>query len=396
MENQNIIITGIQAWDIEIGSNCKNIALEFSKKNRVLYVNPPLDRISSIKNKTDKNVKKRLDIIAGKISPYEFINDNLCVFNPPTIIESMNWLPTFIFRKLNWINNKRFASKIKLALKKLDFNNFILFTDSDMFRSKHLKELLNPDQFIYYTRDNLMTVPYWKKHGKKLEPEIIASANTVVANSPYLAQIASLHNKYSYYVGQGCDTDSFKTKPSNIPHDLKGIKSPTIGYTGLLTSRRLDIKIIETIAKEKPDWSIVLVGPEEDSFASSSLHDMDNVYFLGSKKPEELPAYVHYFDVCINPQITNELTKGNYPRKIDEYLAAGKPTIVTYTPTMDVFKNYCYLAKTKKDYVKKIEKALIENNEALEFARKDFASSHTWENNVTEIWASLKKSNILN
>ena len=34
MENKNIIITGIQAWDIEIGSNCKNIALELSKKKQ--------------------------------------------------------------------------------------------------------------------------------------------------------------------------------------------------------------------------------------------------------------------------------------------------------------------------------------------------------------------------
>ena len=36
---RDIVIIGIQAWDIEIGSNCKNIALELSKTNRVLYVN---------------------------------------------------------------------------------------------------------------------------------------------------------------------------------------------------------------------------------------------------------------------------------------------------------------------------------------------------------------------
>lgn len=390
MKNQEIIITGIQPWDIEIGSNCKNIALELSKKNRVLYVNPPLDRISSILNKTDKNIKKRLDIIAGKISPYEFINDNLCVFNPPTIIESMNWLPTFIFRKLNWINNKRFASKIKLALKKLDFNNYILFTDSDMFRSKHLKELLNPNQFIYYTRDNLMTVPYWKKHGELMEPEIISSADLVVANSPHLAKIASIHNKHSYYVGQGCDTEAFKIKPKTIPIDLKKIMRPIIGYTGLLTSRRLDIEIIEKIAINKPDWNIVLVGPQEESFKNSILHQIKNIHFLGSKRPDELPAYVHYFDVCINPQIINELTKGNYPRKIDEYLSTGKPVVASYTPTMEVFKSYCYLAKNISDYILLIKKALAENDSSLKRSRIQFASSHTWEENVSQINKAIK------
>ena len=391
MENQNIIITGIQAWDIEIGSNCKNIALELSKKNKVLYINPPLDRISSIKNKNDKKVKKRLDIIAGKISPYEFINNNLCVFTPPVIIESMNWLPTFIFRKWNLINNKRFARQIKIAIKELSFKDFTLFTDSDMFRSKHLKELLNPSKFIYYTRDNLMTVPYWKKHGEIMEPEIISSADLVVANSPHLAKMASIHNKHSYYVGQGCDIEAFKIKPKKIPLDLKKINRPIIGYTGLLTSRRLDIDIIEKIATNNLDWNIVLVGPQEESFKKSILHKRKNIHFLGSKRPEELPAYVHSFDVCINPQIINELTKGNYPRKIDEYLSTGKPVVASYTPTMEVFKNHCYLAKNISDYILQIKKALTENNSSLQRSRIQFASSHTWEENVAKIGNATKQ-----
>ena len=35
IKNRDIVVFGIQAWDIEIGSNCKNIALEFAKNNRV-------------------------------------------------------------------------------------------------------------------------------------------------------------------------------------------------------------------------------------------------------------------------------------------------------------------------------------------------------------------------
>ena len=33
--NRDIIIVGQQPWDVEIGSNCKDIAIEFSKYNRV-------------------------------------------------------------------------------------------------------------------------------------------------------------------------------------------------------------------------------------------------------------------------------------------------------------------------------------------------------------------------
>ena len=62
----DIIITGQQAWDVEIGSNCKNIAVEFSKNHRVLYVNSPLDRISLMKNGDDPKITRRKNVIAKK------------------------------------------------------------------------------------------------------------------------------------------------------------------------------------------------------------------------------------------------------------------------------------------------------------------------------------------
>ena len=40
----NFVVFGLQPWDIEIGSNCKDIALELAKDHKVLYVNAPLSR----------------------------------------------------------------------------------------------------------------------------------------------------------------------------------------------------------------------------------------------------------------------------------------------------------------------------------------------------------------
>ena len=50
----------------------------------------------------------------------------------------------------------------------------------------------------------------------------------------------------------------------------------------------------------------------------------------------------------LNPQLLNEVTIGNYPRKIDEYLAMGKPTVATKTEGMSVFADYTYLAEDKE------------------------------------------------
>ena len=374
MNNLDIIITGLQPWHSNIGGNSKNIAEEFSKTNRVIFINPPLDRKTKyLNNETKEN--------NGLIK----LKNNLWVYSPPTILESVNWMPRILFRFFNRKNNLRFSKDIKKALELLNFESFIMLVDSDMFRSKHLASLLKPKLFIYYTRDNLMTVPYWKKHGGKMEPEIMNTSDFVIANSPYLSGLSKKHNENSFYVGQGCDLTHFKHKNITEPNDLAKIKGLKIGYVGLLTSRRLNIELIEGLAKLKPEWQIVLIGPQEDCFKKSNLHEINNIHFLGSKDMSLLPSYIQFFDICINPQIINELTIGNYPRKIDEYLAMGKPTVATETPTMEIFKDHVYLGKTSLNYVNCIELALKENSDEKIKNRIQFAKSHTWENNVTEI-----------
>jgi teichuronic acid biosynthesis glycosyltransferase TuaH len=390
---ENVIITGIQPWDIEIGSNCKNIALEFSKTRKVLFVNPPLDRVTRYRKRNDLGVITRVKIIKSELNPFEYINENLVVFTPRIVIESNNWMPHFLFRIFNRINSIRLGGEILKATKELNFANYILFTDSDMFRSKFLKQLLKPKAFLYYSRDNLMTVPYWEKHGSIMEPEIISNADVVVTNSPHLAKIAKQYNNNSFYVGQGCDVDDYLLLgKTELPVDMKKLKGKIIGYTGLLSSRRLCIDIIAEIAKKLPEVSVVLVGPQEKCFASSELHDLNNIHFLGSKKPTELPNYINHFDVCINPQVVNELTKGNYPRKIDEYLAAGKKTVATRTPTMEVFKDYCELADSPGEFALKCKYLLSQEDDGLGENRRNFAASHSWGNSINQMLSVLNKT----
>ena len=391
--NRDIIVVGQQPWDTPIGSNCKDIALEFSKHNRVLYINAPLDRRTKFEQAATDGVKKRIRVIKGLEDGLEQISSNFWVFYPDVINESINWLkPTAVFRFFNKINNRRFAKAVKKAIHRLNFKDFILFNDSDMFRSYHLKELLKPSLSIYYSRDNLLATPYWGKHGQYLEPELIKKSDLCVANSVYLANYCKKYNPNSFYVGQGCDFSLFKNEDSvKIPESLLAIQKPILGYVGALLSIRLNENILLYLAEQKPNWGIVLVGPEDDDFKQSRLHQLPNVHFLGPQKPETLPAYIKGFDVCLNPQALNPLTIGNYPRKIDEYLAMGKPTLATKTEAMSVFEGYVYMAETKEDYVALAEKALAENNPELEKQRIAFAKTHTWAKNVEEIYRAIEK-----
>lgn len=391
IRNRDIVIVGQQPWDEGIGSNCRNIAMEFSKQNRVLYVNAPLDRISALRDRKEGRVQKRLAVAKGKEKGLVPIQSNLWNLYPACIIESINRVKIrSLFNVLNKRNNTRFAKSIQKAMDELGFKNIILFNDNDIFRSFYLKELLKPDVSVYYSRDYMVATDYFRYHGELLEPQLIAKSDVCVANSPYLANYCARYNPCSWYVGQGCELDMFTNlADKTIPADIAGLPGPLVGYVGVLQSIRLSIELLAYIAEQRPQISLVLVGPEDEDFRASRLHSIKNIYFAGPKPPAALPAYINAFNVCLNPQIVNQVTIGNYPRKIDEYLAMGKPVVATLTEAMSIFAAHTYLAKTREDYLEMIDVALREDNPALPVGRREFASSHTWENSVKEIYKAI-------
>ena len=401
IKGKDIVIIGMQAWDIEIGSNCKNIATEFAKYNRVIYVNNPLSIIDFFKAKKSEPLEKRKRVVFGKENGLKQVSSNLWEFNPKTVFAPTNRIKqNFIFDRLTRYNAKKLFKEILRALTDLEFKDYILFNDSSMFLGEQLRILLNPSSFIYYIRDNLVNSPfsYWNLHGKRYEALLIKAADVVVTNSIYYTEYASNFNTNSHMVGQGCDVSLFDFKLREIitAKELTAIKGPIIGYVGYLASIRLDIDLLEFIAKSRADWSIVLVGPEDSTFANSNLHSYDNVHFLGAKEGTNLPNYIKGFDVCINPQLMNETTKGNYPRKIDEYLAMGKPVVATKTIAMGYFKDWVFLAETKEDYLLLIEKANKSNSIVLENSRREYALTHSWENNIKKIGHALESTELIN
>ncbi|MCT4644651.1 MAG: glycosyltransferase [Carboxylicivirga sp.] len=387
LQNRYIIITSIQSWNITIGSNIKNIASELARHNTVLFVNPPADRITKLKGMAGFQIEQD-----EKESLCE-VQENLWVLEPDCVMESINKIPVDTwFDYLNKRNSYLLGNEILKTIRKLGFSDYIHICDSDMFRSQYLKEILKPSVFAYYSRDNLVAVNYWKRHGGRAEPAIMQKADVVLTNSQYLEKLAKVHNACSYFVGQGCDTSAYGNAVNkSIPQEINQIGASIIGYIGSLNSLRLDINIIEYLATHRPEWNIVLVGPEDEAFQKSLLHKFVNVHFLGSKKESDLPQYLNAFDVAINPQLLNEVTIGNYPRKIDEYLAMGKAVVATKTEAMAYFAEHVFLASSANEWLLKIDRALSDQDQSLQKQRMAFASLHTWQNNVKEIGRRILK-----
>jgi teichuronic acid biosynthesis glycosyltransferase TuaH len=390
----NFVFVSLQRINTDRESTSTSLARELARQqHNVLYVNSPVDRKDFFLPPTDPFVAAHLEAIKAKTNPLRQLAPNLWVLHPTRSIDSFNWVPsTLLFAQLIKLNNRRLAEDIKPALRELQFDNFILINDKDIFRSFYLEEYLKPRQYIYLDRDYTVGMDYWRRHGQPLEPALMRKADAVLCNSLDFTARARRYNPNSFYIGNGFDATQFSGRhEAPAPADLAAIPGPRIGYVGALITLRLDLNLLLELARARPAWSFVLVGWEDEAFAQSALHSLPNVFFLGRKHTKDVPNYMLHFDVCINPQVLNDITRSNFPLKILEYLALGKPVVATTTNTMtEVFSHDTYLATNTAEFLSQLEQALAEDSPQLAQKRIAFAEQFSWKKVVESIIQHLQ------
>jgi glycosyltransferase involved in cell wall biosynthesis len=215
------------------------------------------------------------------------------------------------------------------------------------------------------------------------EVAVIRRVDQVIVHSTALLRKKGGLNPNTAMIPNGVDFGAF-SRPSLVPADLASVPRPRIGYIGVI-KRQLDLARIVRIARSKPGWSFVLVGPignvsgQETSVAE--LRALRNVHFLGVKTLDELPAYTQHMDVCLMCYAMTDYTKYIYPLKLHEYLAAGRPTVSSPIDTVREHADVVTLAHSDEDWVSGIEGALEApaSTEAAAERRRMRARQYDWE-----------------
>lgn len=381
-----------QSWQLRLRTNARSLARELAaRQHRVLYAQPALDLHALLTGWRRPEVRQHLRVVLGLGDELSATEPNVWVLTPGCLALSANWLPPgWLFERVNRLNAWLLARSLRRAMRRLWLKRPVLLQDGLMYPGTELKRLLRPRAFVYYLRDYMLAVPYFRRHGPRMERRLLERADLVAANSAYLADYAREYTPRSVDIGQGCELELYRADlPYPEPADLARVPHPRIGYTGFLTTVRLDLALLEQLARQRPDWHWVLVGPEDADFARSALHQLPNVHFLGNKAPAQLPAYLQHVDACINPQVLNVTTAGNYPLKIDEYLALGKPVVATHTRTMELFADHVRLARAPADWFRLLTQALQPTDPARAAQGVAFARSHTWAASVDRLLAAL-------
>jgi glycosyltransferase involved in cell wall biosynthesis len=172
------------------------------------------------------------------------------------------------------------------------------------------------------------------------------------------------------------------------PVDQTNLPYPRIGYSGVI-DERFDRGLLAELARRRPDWQFILLGPIV-KIDPVSLPQGPNLHYLSMKSYVDLPAYFSNWQVALLPFALNEATRFISPTKTPEYLSAGLPVIST--PIRDVVTTYghfnsVWIADTVSAFEKAVEEAL-ESSSSLDRTDTDAHLQHqSWK----QTWKAMHK-----
>ena len=390
-KNLPVFLTSMSRLDDEISSASISLAKVLSRTNPVYYIEYPYSWPDLLRKRYYPKMRKRLPaLLFGKdyLMPVEGQSANLLGATPRPGLPVYSLPPGKIYDLgLNY-NNRRTAALIRRIIKEKNISDYILINSFNPSNLSNIGHYLKPTFSVYHSRDAIESV---KESWLEKENECVQQYDMAMATSKQLCRnIAARNNKPVNYFPNGGDVQLFKTaieKKLPRPAELLNISTPIIGYTGAVC-QRIDYDLLVKIAKANQDKTIVMVGPRLDhQFTDINLDDLPNIIFTGSKKIEELPAYLQCFDCAMIPFLKNNLTAGIYPLKINEYLGAGRAVVTTsFSEDIAGFKHNLYMADTHDEFLQMIDIAVDDNSTEKQQQRLRAATANAWENRIQLFW----------
>jgi glycosyltransferase involved in cell wall biosynthesis len=218
---------------------------------------------------------------------------------------------------------------------------------------------------------------------RKAEENLLRTVELVFCSGRKLAETKSRLNPNCFLIPNGVELSFFKNGQKNeeAPPDIGKVKKPILGYVGTI-GPWLDFDTLISLAKARPDWSIVMIGPVTSSRFSSTMSGVPNLHWLGEKGYHELANYLRLFDVCLIPFTRDAFTANIYPTKFHQYLAMGKPVVSSYLPDLDPFQPWVIFYDGAKEMERAVDQSLREESEERATERKKIARENTWDQRV--------------
>jgi glycosyltransferase involved in cell wall biosynthesis len=329
-------------WQVQLFQRPQQLALALARQGAlVFYVQPTTyERL-----KTIQPIRERLYLCNVPVEAFD-------VFEEPTIY------------LLTW--NRGYATAFHSPQVIYDYVD-----DIKVFDGNYARMALDHEKLIRSSRLVLTTAERLYQQVIPLRPDALLCPNGV---------------DYEHFAETRCLTNG---PPPVELEPFLATGNPIVGYYGAL-AEWFDYDLVKSLAKRRSDLSFVLIGPDYDGTLPPGFLNLPNTCWLGVKPYAELPRYLRCFDVAMIPFQLNDITHSTSPLKLFEYMAGGKPVVIT--PMHESMRcEGVLVADGPEEFSRKIDEALKLKSDPQYLQQIDrVARQNTWDVRARQILEALR------
>jgi teichuronic acid biosynthesis glycosyltransferase TuaH len=375
----NILFQSLPKHDGPYTSTPWQIAAQLASDNRVIFIDHPYTFLDLLTGFFKAPVLKRLQ--AYWSTPWFKKQDVHVILSP--FVWPINFLPKGkLYEFFSAWNHRIVSRRVNKFFKAHSIDSFIYINSFNFYLASLHKYLRGSATLNVYHCIDPMVKAFTIKHGLYLQERAVQSADAIISTAPALQENFSKKGySKNYLVPNAANFDLFNrsVKEDVIHPKLKKITGKVMGYLGNI-ERRTDFHLLLRILDKLPEWQLVLAGPVERQYVPVEIFNHKRIHFIGQIPHPEAPSVVKRFDVAIIPFKCDEVSRGIYPLKLYEYMAAAKPVVSTnFNP--DILKqlsSVVHAADNEQQFADFVLLAYATDNQQKREKRIVVASQNTW------------------
>jgi teichuronic acid biosynthesis glycosyltransferase TuaH len=376
-EPLEFIFVSMENWDDVWRRNqfvCGRIAKRFPH-SKILFVGTPRDVSNQIRRGLTADLRAPA---TWQVPGYP----NIHITRPLKLLP--NTIPAT--RRFNEAMERRHALRVA---HRLGFRRPILWLNPHY--GVHMVGKMGEDRTIYDITDDWITLTQSEARTRLIieqDLELCRIADAVIVCSQKLYDLKKDLARNLHLIPNGVDAEHYRCVLEGdgpLPEETAAWPRPIYGYTGTIHPDRVDVDLVERMARRLKQGCFALVGPD---FLLDPDRDRllatGKVFFTGAIPYARLPQFMRAFDVSITPHRVTPFTESLNPIKLWEYLAGGKPIVATDVAGFRDFPDLVRIAKSEDDFLDALAEAPHEAPHLPE-ARRAEARKHSWDTRVDQI-----------
>lgn len=384
-ERLTIVCFSSQPWEDGMWTNKQHVMSRVAKQHRVVFVN------------------------FGGQSPFKFAKNNgvsLASLGRPSVrrvdtsLEVLDvWAPTWLnflgrgHAAREWNDFEHRVDVVNRWLREQGIEDVVVWVYHPGYGASVAR--LPQRLVVYDCVDEYSAFPEFKgaeEWIRRRERELCQLASVVTCTAPALyetkRELAPGRTHLVHNVGDFAHFQQAMDSDTRVPLDLASARRPVIGFIGAVSDYKLNIDWLAHLAQARPDWTLAVIGPTgvaDPGTDVARLQALPNVKLMGHRSYDELPNYLKGFDVAVIPYRINDYTRAVFPIKFFEFMASGRPVVISALPAVQRYWGATLVAETADDFVQKCQQALSADSESARERRLQLARENSWPERVKKL-----------